>query len=80
MRQLPRVVLRSGDADSGSRKAPVNPWVALVTALIAAGMWPAFAAVLESMPVTEVEQLLVAPEPVDDWSSLPESRWDWRPR
>lgn len=72
-------VLQSGDIDSGSRKAPVNSWVALLTALIAAGMWPAFAAVLDSMPVTEVEQLLVAPEPVDDWSSLPESRWDWRP-
>ena len=71
--------LGSGDADSGNRKASVNPWVALATALIAAGIWPAFSAVLESMPKTEVEQPLVAPEPVDDWSSLHESRWDWRP-
>ena len=59
--------------------AGVSPWLALVTALLAAGIWPAFSAVLDSMPETDVEKALVAPMPVDDWRYVQEPQWDWHP-
>lgn len=73
------VNLQPGDTISVNGNASTRSWLALVTALIAAGIWPAFATMLEGMPKTAVEELLVAPQPADDWSSLPGSRWDWRP-
>lgn len=71
--------LQLDETASLGQKAAISPWLALVTALVAAGIWPAFSALLDSSPRAEVEQLLVAPEPVSDWRTLEESRWDWRP-
>ncbi len=58
---------------------PVRPWYALLTALVAAGVWPVVFTVLSNASQLPVEDPLVAPRPGIGWQSVTEPRWDWRP-
>lgn len=73
----------SGEQRPAVRARPVTgsvrPGIALLTALVAAGVWPAFFTVLSNTPPPSVKNPLASPQPGIGWQSVAELRWDWQP-
>jgi len=57
----------------------VKPWIALVTALAAAGIWPVLFSALDNTSQLAVKDNLASPRPGIGWQSVAEARWDWQP-
>ena len=65
--------------DRDQATASVSPGFAVLTALVAAGIWPVLFAILINTPKASIDNPLVAPEPGPGWQSTAEPLWDWRP-
>jgi exosortase A len=59
--------------------ASARPRLALLTALVATGIWPALFTAVSHTTQAPVADPLVSPQPGIGWQSVADSPWDWSP-